>query len=1314
MPARVLGLDLQALFDTGADCSVISTRVWQSIPEEQRPVLEPFNRTLRSVGNHPVDAEGGTTLQMELDGRPLEHYMVVANVTDDLVVGVDLLAPLELKWNWAKGEVEWPQEGILLGDPGSGDVSQPRVSVSDGSSEKDELDLTEYEPLELQDMEVLPYIPRGMDDRLSRRCRSLVHKEELECATTDVAETMCLVRAVQNGNTEVDDKPSPVPEHLAQLYHNSRENLTTDQQGDLANLLQQYQDIFSQSDTDIGRTKLEIHRIPTGDATPIRLPPRRAPMHLRSDIQEQILKMKEQGIVEDCTSSWAFPLVIVKKKDGSNRICVDYRALNQVTVKDGHPLPRLDDSLDALAQATIYTTLDMTSGYHQVEVAPEDRDKTAFVDGRGHHLRYVTMPFGLCNAPSTFQRLMEKVLDGMVFDMVVVYLDDVVIFSRSIKEHMEHLKQVFDRFRQHNLKLKPRKCELCRTKVKYLGHVVSAEGVATDPSLVEKVKDWPTPRTVRQVRSFLGLCNYYRSYVPSYGTLVEPMIRLTDKGAKFEWTPACQQAFETLKVKLTTAPILAYPNLTGRFILDTDASDTAIGAVLSQEQDGQEKVIGYGSKALSKEERNYCVTRRELLAVVHFVDHFRYYLQGSKPFLVRTDHASLRWLMSQKEPRDQLARWIQKLDTYALQLDHRPGKHHGNADSMSRRGTGKCFRGGHCLCQEGEESDDPEEVETIGALQDTGQEGHGAHPMVETNSPTEQEEADSLVKPEGLQIGLSLKDVQDQQEADPGVRVIRAWRESRDQPPSKEELSPYGQDVKYWCGRWKQLVIRDGLLQYRWEAEDPKESPRYRIVTPRSLKATILTALHDLKSAGHMGITRTKERAKKCAFLWPNMLKEVERWVRRCQLCQQRKAPPYKKRAKLVTYQVGTPWERIAADVAGPFPTTDRGMKYILVVQDYFTKWVEVHPMPDQTAETVASVLVDQVISRFGCPRELHSDQGSNFESRVMKEVNRLMGVRKTRTTPYHPRGDGMVERYNRTLENMLSIWTNERQTDWDQHIPLLSMAYRSSPHKSTGETPNLLMLGREVTLPVDLVMENPPAEEGEEPPNLSEYAANLLEKMHTINEAAQQVMTQQMVSQKRHYDQNVRLTDYKPGDVVWLHHLANKKGRSPKLRRRWTGPYVIRTKLSDVTYRIQASPRSRPQIIHGDRIKACYGITAEDLGFSCQGVPEQPAAVVPELLQEDNPVPVPEGTVDDPEPRQLGAPENVYQPGEGQEQPGPETPPPSLQQPLTRGKGRASQFAASTEQPEKSERLSTSPRVPPRRTKAGRAVRAPKRFGWD
>merc|ERR1711893_81089 len=680
-----------------------------------------------------------------------------------------------------------------------------------------EEDLADCNGSELQDMEVIPYVPRRVGENYPRRGRT-PGDSRLAGVTLDAqtAVDVYRIRAIGGQEESALAVPSMVPEHLTKLFGDSCGLLSSGQQQELSKLMVDYQDSFSKTDTDLGRTSLEVHHIPTGDAKPVRLPPRRAPMHMQGDLDQQIAQMMACGIVEKCTSPWAFPLVIFPKKDGRKRICVDYRKLNDLTMPDGHALPRLDDSLDQLRGAVIYSTLDMTMGYHQVMVAEEDRDKTAFVDGRGHHLRYVTMPFGLNNAPATFQRLMEKVLDGLVWDYVVVYLDDVIIFSKTIDEHLKHLAAVLERFKKSGLKLKPKKCELCRDQVDYLGHTVTPEGVATKADLIEKVRNWDPPRTVRQVRQFLGLCNYYHPYVESYSEIVEPMIRLTDKGAKFVWTPECQSAFETLKVKLTSAPILGFANMEDPFVLDTDASDVAMGAVLSQVQEGQEKVIAYGSKAFSKEERNYCVTRRELLAVVYFVNHYRYYLAGGKPFTIRTDHASLRWMMNQKEPEHQLAWWYARLSAYKpFEFQHRPGKKHANADSMSRLGSEKCFRGGNCLCQQQEvECPDPYGLapgeksasEMVAIIRDaSAEEEPQVEPVANDLEVEVQDEANQPQEQEGLLVGYTREQIREQQEADPDLKQVKEWKASGKPCPPKETYSSLSGTAKYLIGRWDQL-----------------------------------------------------------------------------------------------------------------------------------------------------------------------------------------------------------------------------------------------------------------------------------------------------------------------------------------------------------------------------------------------------------------------------------------------------------------------------------------------------------------------------
>ena len=379
-----------------------------------------------------------------------------------------------------------------------------------------------------------------------------------------------------------------------------------------------------------------------------------------------------------------------KKKDGKKRFCIDYRRLNDVTIKDAYPLPRVDETLDHLSDSRWFSSMDMNAGYWQVKVEEADEPKTAFPSRRGL-FEFQVMPFGLCNAPATFERLMEIVLAGLHWEICLIYLDDVIVTGKTFDDMLTNLSTVLERFRDAGLKLKPNKCHLFAEEVEFLGHLISSEGIRTDPKKTEAIRTWPIPGCLRDVRSLLGLCSYYRRFIYRFAELAKPLHRLTEKDVKFDWTPDCMLAFESLKQKLTGAPVLSQPDFREPFILDTDASDMAIAAVLSHKQNGEEKVVAFASRALSKSERKYCVTRKELLAVVHFVKYYRHYLYG-RQFLLRTDHSSLRWIMNFKDPEGQLARWLEILSVYDMKIEHRPGRLHGNADALSRRVCKQCGR----------------------------------------------------------------------------------------------------------------------------------------------------------------------------------------------------------------------------------------------------------------------------------------------------------------------------------------------------------------------------------------------------------------------------------------------------------------------------------------------------------------------------------------------------------------------------------------------------------------------------------------------
>ena len=374
---------------------------------------------------------------------------------------------------------------------------------------------------------------------------------------------------------------------------------------------------------------------------------------------------------------------LVSKKDGGVRFCIDYRKLNNQTKKDVYPLPRIDLILDALGKATIRSKLDLTSGYWQIPLQPEDREKTAFMTRDGL-FEFLVMPFGLTNAPATFQRVMDMVLSGLNWKICMVYIDDIIVYSQDFDQHLEHLQEIFNRLSENSLVLCPKKCSFCCDELFFLGHKVSNKGIETDSTKIDKVQNAETPKNVKEVQQFLGLASYYRHFIKDFSLIAAPLSSLTGN-IPFTWQEPQQKAFDLLKQKLTTAPILAYPDFSKPFVLHTDASTHSIGAVLCQEQEGQERVLQYASRSLNPAERNYSTSEKECLSVYHWIKYFRCYL-ADKEFTVVTDHNALTWLFNKQQEgtNSRLFRWMLQLQAYSFKVLHRAGKKHDNADSMTR------------------------------------------------------------------------------------------------------------------------------------------------------------------------------------------------------------------------------------------------------------------------------------------------------------------------------------------------------------------------------------------------------------------------------------------------------------------------------------------------------------------------------------------------------------------------------------------------------------------------------------------------------
>ena len=499
-------------------------------------------------------------------------------------------------------------------------------------------------------------------------------------------EQLVSVNVTQSNDSLADTcRETEIPGHLKELISKSSKLLNSEEQSRLKNLLIDYQKQFSKDSHDLGRCTLLEHHINVVPGTkPIKQQPYRLPLAKRRDAEAEISAMAERDLIEPSTSPWSSPAIIVPKKNGGIRFCIDYRRLNKVTIPDSMPLPRCDDSLDALGGSKWFSTLDLRSGFFQVGLDQESRPLTAFCIPGSGMWQFKVVPFGSMTSPACFERVMERVFSGLTFVSLLIYLDDIIVFGKTFDVHLRNL-EVLKRLVGANLKLNPEKCIFFQSQVSFLGHLVSDSGIAVDPEKIKVVQNWPVTRNVSELRSFVGLCSYMRKFIHRFSSICKPLHVLTQKDQRFLWKDHCQQAFEKLKVALTTAPILGFPQESqSMFTVDADASNDALGSILSQEQDGKEKVISYYSKCFNKAERRYCTTRKELLAAVCSIKHFHHYLYGRR-FRVRSDHGSLRWLMNFKICEGALARILETLAIYDFFIEYRPGPSHQNANSVSRR-----------------------------------------------------------------------------------------------------------------------------------------------------------------------------------------------------------------------------------------------------------------------------------------------------------------------------------------------------------------------------------------------------------------------------------------------------------------------------------------------------------------------------------------------------------------------------------------------------------------------------------------------------
>ena len=826
-------------------------------------------------------------------------------------------------------------------------------------------------------------------------------------------------------------------------------------------LCQEFNDVFSKDSADLGKTPLLKMDIPTGDNPPVSQRPYTLALKHIQWVQEEIETLERAGVIAKSISPWASPIVIVPKKTAPGepprrRMCVDYRMLNQLLPKvdKAHskakgiltlvPLPKIDEIYAKLEGSTIYSTFDMRSGYYHLELNPESQPKSAFVVGgpKGGKWEFKRCPFGLTQAPAYFQMLVNKVLEGLNFTFG--YLDDILVFSRDMKQHLQHVRILFERLREADLKLTKRKCNFLKAHVQYLGHYISGGGLEPVPEKLHSLRDMPPPEDLTGVRRFLGFVGYYRKFIPRYSDIARPLTNLTRKDIPFDWTNACQTAFQMLKEFLLKEPILKYPMPEQPYILYTDASKYAWAGVLTQsyqyKEDGKEYYIHhpitYISGLFKGPQVNWAALTKEAYAIYMSVRKLDYYLKEADT-TIRSDHLPLKSFLLKNTKNDKVNNWgVELASRYNLKFEYIKGIKNTLADTMSR-----LVKLNPDIQLEREPNGyqfgkpPPEEVSS-----------NDLEPKliyIAPISPEHDLHKDPIPLRGQIQWGISLEDLLIAQREDKFCKNIR----ERIQKEGSNSVYPY-------------YLEDEMLMRY---IDDNKQ--RFEATVVLKHMATILLKLaHD--ELGHNGSARTYMILRR-NYYWRGLRPDVTRYVKRCKLCRQHNiaSPKYNKG----TFQVpGAPMDFISMDLVGEFhPPSTRGNKYALTVICMLTGWTWCIPIPDKTAPVVLNAYLKHVHHVFGPSRKILSDNGTEFSNKLFKTVAKELGVEyKIYSPPYHPQSNGRIEGFHSFLKACLAKHIS-KDIEWDEVCPLATAAYNFLPNEHSRESPFFLMFGRDPRLPL-------------------------------------------------------------------------------------------------------------------------------------------------------------------------------------------------------------------------------------------------------
>lgn len=850
------------------------------------------------------------------------------------------------------------------------------------------------------------------------------------------------------------------------------------------------------------------HSIALSDDTPVRVPNYTRSFQESRETRAELQKLEDADFIRPVVSPWSAPILWVRKADGTRRMCIDYTALNAKTIPDVFPMPNIDHIMAQLASARYFSKLDLARGYWQVAMDERDIEKTAFSDG-SKLWGNTRMPFGLSNAPATFQRLMNDILISEIQDgFVLVYLDDILIFSLTADEHIAHIARVLEKLHARNVQVKLPKCEFAKSKVKYLGFIVGEGVITVDPDDTKPILACSVPKTVRQLQRFLGNVNYYRKFIPDLSTIIEPLNRLTDKSSKWRWSYECNEAFAKCKSLLTSDLVLALPrvNSTSPFIVYSDASDVAHAAVISQVPEGETfdlkahyRPIAFYSKGFKLSERKKSATEREMLGCLRAIERFRYLLESDVPFILVTDHEALKYLLPSPTQSKHFYRWTLRLIGLRFIVYHKKGTDIPHVDSLTRSPF---------FYENGIQVDD---FSTLSPIKD----------VVLVSLVTRAGEGEQVRE---LSEEIAALDMVKLQSEDPVISRVLEWfnDKSKEFPSALKNLR-------------RRFSIVNRILVY-----SSNNLPN-RTFIPSVVRSNIIALCHNDKLIGaHIGANKVFLKLRS-HYWWPNMEKDVQKYCSSCQICQLYAPVIRGKYGELHPISSDHVWQKIGIDIAGPLNPVVDGYKYILVIIDYFSRYGVAEPLRTMNGGEIARAIFNCIFCKFGIPETIISDRAANLNQGVVSKLCQFFGSKKRASVSYKPDTDGAAERLIGSLKSRLRKIVYASPTLWPYSLAPVLMSYNSTVHETIGCTPHSLVFGREPRLLPSFLGDWPNGDLPEEGSAkfrelVSEYGHELLETLRKAYLVAHKNTKSYQTVLKTLYDRKHTELNLKVGDwIFWV-----------------------------------------------------------------------------------------------------------------------------------------------------------------------------------